>query len=1227
MTGPQLEQLWQMCTAPADREELIVFIASASGTSSHRRHQSTNPLLNSNHQLGPLPQGTGAIPPDDALSAAFSDDVCAGAFLNLFCSSALSFELLGENAYKSFRFISRKLQESPIHGQDATRAAVDALWRISLVAKNDAVASQAMKDLLSLYDGSSRVARSNTMNLESSESTGESFGKRVFDCLSTVKESLDRKEPSAELAAERCLRILNSAIGQGESSVSISSASLTRLARVPSDSGLEEIIKVLPHGMRGQACYRKVGIMVKRTPIQSQGQQPYQERDHASSSQGKGSTYRFMLDVHPLETLASIKAKIGARCQCPNSSVKPVSVTGRASHSGTRSEGSLNLAQDDSVVDELGIVQGSELVFFIADRQNMQQVTNQINPTDNRNFPTGTLSEIFCTNSDGLGDRLFRTLLGILASLPWRETDEIADNPNDTPDTHELVWDLLLAMPTNASVAAQVLFSANTEVSPKSTEVEDAMEIDSQQSSQWSKLLDVKNFHRSVYVLLAIDAFLQPAVEVLSSLPYEQKVRLEKDTHEDATVFRKGFVASGGFAAVVDFFSSSEDNPDMSQSMKRMGNAVALRILKCCLFGDRQFARQVEAPSSELDETGTKLLNSLVGAQGLLRGLTSMVVGDSGISSSTISDILKLLHLLLKNDETARMFVSLPTQTAERFLVALLLWDGGSDTSRSVISLASKVRKNTHDLVLSNPILSAHALSWLKNAIDSVDVTSDCTAEFFDLLEKLVAKGPLGITGVPTSELEMASLGLAVCRKLASCPRPASETAAVIDFSTGVLCGCLSLLRALIEYTNASLLADGTHVLITEFQATPWSSAILPNVRVDEDDAPLIDLMGVIFDAFLSPGGATSVVAICCDKASRQNGFEVVVSAARHCKSGLGYLGLVHRINELMSSAAPYLKHRWGQIAGNGDHSSRHGRNTSKYSGLRNQGCTCYMNSFLQQMFMMPELRKSLCSASLPASVRASGGIISSRGSELVGKKVTMQWENGQSYDAMVEGFDVATGMHVIRYEPLILATIGGSNHQQPSPDEITNLPPLLPDEFFLSEGRPGKETGVFEVFASDSNGGTGDSTPKCADQEVEETEDEANSRHLMEEVQRTFIHLEEGSRGRCFDPRALVEACACLKLEFDVWQQNDASEFATKLLDRLEISLKKWAPEHFHYMHHTFGLKQTKQKICKECGLKVCINVSGAHFSCFVDGPSNSSLFACQDKSGREAHEHRLSD
>ena len=53
----------------------------------------------------------------------------------------------------------------------------------------------------------------------------------------------------------------------------------------------------------------------------------------------------------------------------------------------------------------------------------------------------------------------------------------------------------------------------------------------------------------------------------------------------------------------------------------------------------------------------------------------------------------------------------------------------------------------------------------------------------------------------------------------------------------------------------------------------------------------------------------------------------------------------------------------------------------------------------------------------------------------------------------------------------------------------------------------------------------------------IEETEEEMSSRRLLEEVQRTFIHLDEGSRGRCFDPRSLVEASGCLELEFDTME------------------------------------------------------------------------------------------
>ncbi len=1199
MTTPQLHSLWQLCSAPPDREEVMAFISSASGTTPHRNpnHPNSDPSTVSNQGNNSNMIG----PSEDILSSAFTEDECVKAFLTLFCSPNMSFEQLGMKAYQSFRFMFNKMRLSTTHGPAVRQSALDTLWRICLVSGNDTVATSAMTDLLNIYIRYSLETsyfRSNVADISTAanlssepmqtDSRDDGFGKRVFECLSDVKKGLEMKNPSAELAAERCLRILNAAIGQGGSSGSISISTLNRMSRASPNDGLHQITKYLPHGMRGQACYRKITVMAKRPQVQThQGQPTYQERDQSNTNQhGERNMFRFALDVHPLETLHSIKRKVAIHCQCQNvSSVKPISASGRISSPSTRkpngdlSHMSPNVLPEDSVVDEMGIVQGCEMVFVITDRNAAQQNMNSNTARSTRNSQARDLSDIFCDDNKEFSDKLFNTLLGVLDSLPWRESGEMTDAPTSYSGTHKLVWDLLLSMPTNQAVSSQVLLTTKRgNIIEDSDQDEDAMDIDSRQPDRWAKLLDLKDFSRSVYVLLAIDAFLQPATEILSSLPIGQKVIVEQLTNE-AAEFRRGFIDSGGFDAVVGFFSFSEDSPEMNQSMTRRGNAVALRILKCCLFGNKNDT------DSGLDEAGNRLLMSLANAEGLLRSLTSMVVADSGISSSTVSDVLKFLSLLFKSPNTVKSFASLTDKTAEKFLIRLLLWEGGSDGAKpsSAITSISKVRIDTQKLVLATPLLASYALPWLKNAIDSIDVTSESTGEYFYLLKKLVTESQ------NVSQRELNTLATAVCAKLAACPRPSSETL-MVDFSTGVLCGCLGLLDSLIIHVGGDILVEGTSILLNEFKISRWSEMTPFPTKLSPDDVALVDLMGVIFDAFLSPGGATSVLAICCDRESRQRGFDIVKSSARQCKDGNGYMALVHRINGLMSAASPFLKHRWGQSAGSNEGNTRNGRSTSKYSGLKNQGCTCYMNSVLQQLFMMPELRKSLCSAPLPASIRASGGVVSARGIDLVGKKVAMQWENGQSYTAAVEAFDSTSGMHTIRYCKIPVATVGASNHQQVHPEDVERLPPLLSEEFFLSEGRPGKETGVFEILASNEATGkeiTGASVQDKPNEEIKETEDESSSRHLMEEVQRTFIHLEEGSRGRCFDPRTLVEACACLKLEFDVWQQNDASEFSTKLLDRLETSLKRWAPEQFKYLDHTFGIKVTKVKTCKECGLK----------------------------------------
>jgi hypothetical protein len=108
-----------------------------------------------------------------------------------------------------------------------------------------------------------------------------------------------------------------------------------------------------------------------------------------------------------------------------------------------------------------------------------------------------------------------------------------------------------------------------------------------------------------VYVLLTIDALLQPAPEALSILPPIRRLSLEKKMVEDANNFRRALIDAGGFRAVVRFFAASGDEKE-KQVKTRRGNAVARRILKSSLFGNvRESHERADSDSSSPDEAGS----------------------------------------------------------------------------------------------------------------------------------------------------------------------------------------------------------------------------------------------------------------------------------------------------------------------------------------------------------------------------------------------------------------------------------------------------------------------------------------------------------------------------------------------------------------------------------------------------------------------------------------------
>jgi len=60
----------------------------------------------------------------------------------------------------------------------------------------------------------------------------------------------------------------------------------------------------------------------------------------------------------------------------------------------------------------------------------------------------------------------------------------------------------------------------------------------------------------------------------------------------------------------------------------------------------------------------------------------------------------------------------------------------------------------------------------------------------------------------------------------------------------------------------------------------------------------------------------------------------------------------------------------------------------------------------------------------------------------------------------------------------------------------------------------------------------------------------------VLDQLQRSFCFLKLSKR-RFFDPVQFVKACRSLNLNFNVYHQNDAAEFADQLLDRIETATK----------------------------------------------------------------------
>jgi hypothetical protein len=371
--------------------------------------------------------------------------------------------------------------------------------------------------------------------------------------------------------------------------------------------------------------------------------------------------------------------------------------------------------------------------------------------------------------------------------------------------------------------------------------------------------------------------------------------------------------------------------------------------------------------------------------------------------------------------------------------------------------------------------------------------------------------------------------------------------------STAMLRGCLGLLRALVSCDPSAL--DGT----------PLQTQLVPTLVHDFLFA--LPAASAADTGITSSTSSSSGVPVCQGHTQTEAALDLLEAAA--AASPLHLESVVEELGALAEAARDDLSRTWHLDAAADQRPPQ-----VPYVGLKNQGCTCYLNSAVQQLFMIAPLRRAILSAEVAYPVKIPITEDSFEPDELVGLDVSVECRVAASSthtewrSATVVAFDDQDMTHVIQYH----------NEDDHGGSGATNKSNRRMARFLLGaeneDTSSGPETGKAFVVRS----------PRACAPSLILSQDPlgnpAAASHVLEELQRTFMHLQDSEK-RAFDPRPLVAASKALGLEYNVFQQNDSSEFYDKLMSKLEDAL--CGTDAWPAYQASFGMEVVNQSIPKE--------------------------------------------